>query len=102
MILHYWTMKLAGRNRLRDFVRVHPDAESAIETWVALVKTANWGSGADIRRIFALASFIGNRRVVFNIKGNHFRLLAQVSYQSQVAVVLKIGTHAEYDKWKLS
>ncbi|MCH6589863.1 MAG: type II toxin-antitoxin system HigB family toxin, partial [Proteobacteria bacterium] len=54
----------------------------------------------DIRQMSGSASFLGDRRVVFNIKGRRYRLDVKVSYKSQVVHVIRIGTHAEYDKWK--
>ena len=94
-------MKLRGTKTINDFAAKHPDAASAIQTWSALVKRATWTKNTDIRDFFGSASFVGDRKVVFNIKGNKYRLLAQINYEIGNVLVLRVGTHAEYDKWDL-
>ena len=93
-------MRIAGVGILYEFMRQHPDSKGPLETWIALVKEASWEKNTDIRQMSGSASFLGDRRVVFNIKGRHYRLDVKVSYKSQVVQVIRIGTHAEYDKWK--
>lgn len=58
----------------------------------------NWRGPADIKQTFASASFLANNRVVFNIGGNNYRLIVEVSYKRHLIFVRFIGTHAEYDK----
>ncbi len=93
-------MRIAGVGILFAFMRQHPDSKGPLETWIALVKEASWEKNTDIRQMSGSASFLGDRRVVFNIKGRHYRLDVKVSYKIQVVQVIRIGTHAEYDKWK--
>ena len=93
-------MRIAGVGILFEFMRRHPDSKGPLETWIALVKAASWEKNTDIRQISGSASFLGDRRVVFNIKGRRYRLDVKVSYKSQVVQVIRIGTHAEYDKWR--
>lgn len=70
----------------------------ALGAWFALAKSATWRSPADVKRDFASASFLANNRVVFNIKGNHYRLVIKFHYNRGFAYVRFIGTHKEYDK----
>ncbi|WP_420633981.1 type II toxin-antitoxin system HigB family toxin [Candidatus Palauibacter sp.] len=70
-----------------------------VQAWVAEVEEATWRDPHDVRERHASASFVGDRRVVFNLKGNRYRLGVQISYEAQVVAVLRIGTHAEYDGW---
>ena len=92
-------MILVGKRLLVQFARRHASAREAIGSWVAEVEAAAWRSSADVKARYASVSFIGNSRVVFNLKGNHFRLDAQIDYSAQVVLVRRIGTHAEYDSW---
>lgn len=93
-------MKVAGLGILHEFVRQHPDSKGPLETWLALVFKSYWQKNTDIRQMSGSASFVGGRRVVFNIKGNRYRLDVKVSYKNQVVQIIRIGTHGEYDKWK--
>lgn len=94
-------MKLRGTKRLNDFAAKNADASPALKTWAVMVKAANWKKNTDIRGFFGSASFLGERRVVFNIKGNKYRLVADINYEIGTVLVIKIGTHAEYNKWNL-
>lgn len=92
-------MILIGKRLLVQFARKHASARSAIASWVAEAEAASWRSSIDLKMRYASISFIGNDRVVFNLKGNDFRLDAQINYAGQVVLVRRIGTHAEYDSW---
>jgi mRNA interferase HigB len=92
-------MILVGKRLLTDFARKHATAREAIAAWTLEVEAAAWRSGVDVKARFASVSFVGNDRMVFNLKGNHFRLDVQVNYSAQIVLVRRIGTHAEYDSW---
>lgn len=92
-------MRIVGRQILDDFKRRHADARSQVDAWVAEVEDAEWGSPNDIKARFASASFLPNNRVVFNLKGNSYRLDVKVTYATKVVLIKRIGTHAEYDNW---
>lgn len=91
-------MRLAGRSVLHDFVNKHADARGPIAAWVAEVEAAAWKTPADLKSRYASASFLANNRVVFNIKGNTYRLVVVVVYVAQSVVVEWAGSHAEYTK----
>jgi mRNA interferase HigB len=91
-------MLLAGREVLERFASVHADARAWIENWIVLVEMARWRSPQDIKARYASASFLADRVVVFNVKGNRYRLEVQVAYNTAVVVVKWAGTHAEYTR----
>lgn len=92
-------MRIVGTGLLYDFIRQHADAKGPIQTWIALVRDATWQKPPDVRHMSGSASFLGDRKVIFNIKGNSYRLAVKVSYKKQIVSVVWIGTHTEYDKW---
>ena len=92
-------MKLLGRKHLDDFARTHADVRAQIDAWIAEVEEARWQSPIDVKARFPSASFLGGNRVVFNLKGNKYRLDTKVNYKNEIVLVKRIGTHAEYDKW---
>jgi mRNA interferase HigB len=92
-------MTLVGKRILTDFARTHASSRDVIAAWTAEVEVASWRSSVDLKTKFPSVSFIGSNRVVFNLKGNHYRLDAQVNYSAQIVLVRRIGTHAEYDSW---
>jgi mRNA interferase HigB len=94
-------MQLLGRYILSEFKDRHRDANSQVDAWEAEAKTAKWETPADIKARYASASIRPKNHVVFNIKGNQYRLLVQVSYKNKVALIKAAGTHDEYMKWKI-
>jgi mRNA interferase HigB len=92
-------MKVHGRRILDDFKRRHADARSHVDEWIRDVEEAEWQSPRDIKARYVTASFLADRRVVFNLKGNRYRLDVKVTYKNQVVQIMRIGTHAEYNKW---
>ncbi|HXT69641.1 MAG TPA: type II toxin-antitoxin system HigB family toxin [Vicinamibacterales bacterium] len=92
-------MTLVGKRLLTEFAQRHAAARDTIAAWAAEVEAAAWRSPADLKARYASASIVANDRVVFNLKGNRFRLDAQINYSAQIVLVRRIGTHAEYDSW---
>ena len=91
-------MKVIAVGTLNDFWTRHPTAEQPLKAWYDEARHAAWSSPQDIRNRYASASFVGKNRVVFNIKGNDFRLIVAVAYRFQAVYIKFIGTHAEYDR----
>jgi mRNA interferase HigB len=92
-------MILVGKRALTEFARKHANVREAIAAWTFEIEAARWRSGVDVRARFPSVSFVGNDRLIFNLKGNHFRIDVQVNYPAQIVLVRRIGTHAEYDSW---
>ena len=91
-------MRVIARRTLRMFWEKHADAEQPLKPWFHDVSRSQWQSPADIKRVYANASILPNNRVVFNIKGNDYRLIAHVRYDIGIVFIRFIGTHQEYDK----
>lgn len=90
-------MHIVAVRFLRVFREKHPDAEQALRSWVDEAKKASWSQPAQIKEQYRSASILKNKRVVFNIKGNDYRLVVSVAYNFQAVYVKFIGTHKEYD-----
>ena len=91
-------MRVIAKSTLRDFWKAHPDTEQQLESWYQEADAANWKGPNDIKREYPSASILANNRVVFNIKGNHYRLIVKFNYAYQIGWIRFIGTHAQYDK----
>ena len=91
-------MRVVSKKRLVDFYSHHASSKTALEVWCQKVSKTSWDSLNDLKQDYPSADYVGNNRVVFNIKGNDYRLIAIVIYVSQKVYVRWIGTHAEYDK----
>src|SRR5215831_9602023 len=97
-------MRVIARRTLREFVdgrRGHkhqPALKSALDAWFSEVKKARWTSAADIKRSYATASIVSADRVVFNIKGNDYRLVVAIDFEKSIVWIKWIGTHRDYDR----
>lgn len=94
-------MNTISYRKIREFVRLHPNAEPSLGSWYKIAKKASWRSIVDVRQDYPHADLVG-RYVVFNIAGNNYRLIAEMHFESQLVLIRHILTHAEYDKekWK--
>jgi mRNA interferase HigB len=90
-------MRIAGRHVLDAFCRKHSDARSWIENWLADAEAASWYTPADVKSSYATASFLAGGIVIFNVKGNSYRLEVAIAYRTGVIDVNWAGTHAAYD-----
>lgn len=91
-------MRVIAVGTLKRFWTRHPDAEQPLKAWYDEARNANWFVPRDIKNRYASASFVGGNRVVFNIKGNDYRLIVAVAWRFQAVYIKFIGTHAEYDR----
>ncbi len=91
-------MRIIALGTLRDFWQKHADAEVPLRSWYAAARRADWHSPADVKAAYGNASFVANNRIIFNIKGNEYRLVAAVHYNRGMIFIRFIGTHREYDK----
>ena len=91
-------MRIIARKTLREFWEKHPNARKALEAWYLDTKKAKWETSSDIKSVYRNASFVTDNRVVFNIKGNHYRLVVMVVYEKSIVYIRFVGTHSEYDK----
>ena len=91
-------MRIISKKILREFWGVHSDAEQSLKAWHAKTKLAEWKTSSDIKTDYRNASFIANNRVIFNIKGNTYRLVVAVNYDFGIIYIRFVGSHKEYDK----
>ena len=91
-------MRIIALKTLKLFWEKHPDAESPLRAWYTEAKKAAWKGPRDIKAEYRTASILRNNRVVFNVKGNSYRLVVAVRYEFQLVYIRFLGTHAEYDK----
>lgn len=91
-------MKIVAIGTLRRFWKRCPDSAQPLKAWYDEAKHARWTTPQQIRNRYASASFVGKNRVVFNIKGNDYRLIFAIAYRFQAVYIKFVGTHAEYDR----
>lgn len=91
-------MRIFSRSTLRDFWEIHPDSQIALADWFNQVKNAEWKNLNEIIHQFSNVSLLQNNRVVFNIRGNKYRLIVWVELERKHVFVKFIGTHADYNK----
>jgi mRNA interferase HigB len=97
-------MRIVARRTLREFVdtrlgrKDYSAVKAAVASWHHEVQQATWKSMADVKRHYATASPITSDRVVFNIKGNDYRLVAAIDFEKAIVWIKWIGSHADYDK----
>lgn len=94
-------MPTLGVIKLDEFKRKHADARGPLDAWRIEAQRARWTGPQDIKTRYPSASFLAENKVIFNIKGNTYRLVIKAKYQNGVVLVEWVGTHAEYDKLKL-
>jgi len=97
-------MRLIARKTLNRFIdslkgsKDQKAVKSALDSWFQEVKQADWHTPTDVVRAYANASIVGSDRVVFNIKGNDYRLVVAIHYRLQIVFIKWLGSHADYDK----
>ena len=91
-------MRILSKSALRAFWERHPDAEQPLSDWHSVAEKADWSSPNQVKQRYPDASIISDNRVVFNIKGNTYRLVTRMSYPYRRVYIRFVGTHAEYDR----
>ena len=91
-------MRVIAKKTLRDFWETHSDSEQQLKSWYQETSKAEWTGPKQIKLEYPSASFLADNRVVFNIKGNHYRLIVRINYDYQMVWIRFIGTYAEHDK----
>ena len=90
--------RVFSKRTIREFYEKHHDSKDYLETWFQTIKSSKWKKSSDIKSFYATVSILKNSRVVFNIKGNDYRLVAKINYEREWLFIRFIGTHSEYDK----
>ena len=90
--------RIIAKSTLREYWEKHLDSEQYLKTWYDTALGSEWKSPNDVKKTYANASILKNSRIVFNIKGNAYRLVVKFNYEKQWIFIKFIGTHVEYDK----
>ena len=93
-------MQLLGLIKLDDFKQKHADARGPLDAWRSYVERTQWAGPQDVKNQYPSASLLADNKVIFNIKGNTYRLIIKAKYQNGLVLIEWVGTHAEYDKLK--
>jgi mRNA interferase HigB len=91
-------LRIIAKKVLRDFWEKHNDCEQQLKAWYQETSNANWTNAHQIKVEYPTANILGDNRVVFNIKGNTYRLIVKINFDYQMVWIRFIGTHAQYDK----
>jgi mRNA interferase HigB len=93
-------MRIITHKTINQYADLHSEARLAIDEWYIKTEQSQWNCFADIKQTFNSVDSVGNKRYVFNIKGNAYRLIALILFTPKIVYIRFIGTHAEYDKIK--
>lgn len=90
--------RILAKSTLREYWEGYPDSEQYLKTWYETAMNSNWKTPNDVKQTYAHASILKDNRIVFNIKGNTYRLVAKFNFEKQWIFIRFIGTHAEYNR----
>lgn len=91
-------LRIISKKILREFLGKHSDSQQQLKSWYQETNDVEWTTPKQIKKEYPSASFLADNRVVFNIKGNKYRLIVKINYEYNMIWIRFIGTHAEYDK----
>ena len=100
-LLYFWgndPLRIIAKKTLREFWEKHKDCEEQLNSWYRDFGNSEWSNFNEIKSIYPNASLIGDNRIVFDIKGNQYRLIIKVQFKLKIAWIRFIGTHAAYDR----
>jgi len=90
--------RIFAKSTLREYWVIHPDSEQYLKTWYDTAMSSDWKTPNDVKQTYANASILKDNRIVFNIKGNSFRLVTKFNFEKQWIFIRFIGTHTAYNK----
>lgn len=90
--------RIVAKKTIKLFWEKYPESKDYLTTWFETVKASTWENPAQIKEFYSTISILKNSRVVFNIKGNEFKLVAKINYEKQWLFIRFIGTHTQFDK----
>jgi len=93
-------MRIITYKAIEQYSDLHPDVKFALDDWYNKTEQSQWNCFADVKKTFNSVDSVGNKRYVFNIKGNSYRVIALILYKPKIVYIRFIGTHSEYDKIK--
>jgi len=93
-------MNIISFRKLREFFEEDPNSKVALQDWHKIVSKAEWDNFSDAKKTFNSVDSVGNSRFVFNVKGNHYRIVALILFHIKRVYIRWVGTHKDYDKIK--
>jgi mRNA interferase HigB len=90
--------RIFAKSTLKNFWAIYPDSEQYLKTWYDTAMSSNWKTPNEVKQTYVTASILKDSRIVFNIKGNSYRLVAKFNFEKQWIFIRFVGTHLEYDK----
>lgn len=90
--------RIFSKSTLREYWERQPDTEQYLKTWYDTAMNADWKTLNDVKQAYANASILKDSRILFNIKGNSYRLVAKINFEKKWIFIRFVGTHEEYDK----
>lgn len=91
-------MRVIAKKVLREFWEIHPDCEQQLKSWYREAEKGEWKNTNELKKEYPSASILKDNRIVFNIRGNNYRLIVRINFHYQMMWIRFIGTHKEYDK----
>ena len=91
-------MEILNSKIIKQFIALHANAEAPLNDWISKTRVAKWSNYSDVQKTFNSADHLGDQKFIFNIGGNNFRMAAMVWIENERVYILKLMTHAEYDK----
>jgi len=93
-------MRIIAYSHIEEFAKKYDDSKTALDDWYSKVEKAEWDCFADVKAMFNSVDSVGNKRYIFNIRGNIYRLIALILFTPKIVYIRQICTHKEYDKIK--
>lgn len=87
-------------SNIEAFIRKHAETSDWLKSWLVEAKASKWKSPIDIKKRYSSASILDGNTVIFRIKGNKYRMEVDISFNTETIIINRLGSHAEYDKWK--
>lgn len=94
-------MEIIAVDKIEKFVRKHANARASLASWLLIAEGAEWASPQEVKNSLPSTKVLSGNRLVFKIGGNNYRLVVLARYRNGILLIQKIGTHAEYDRWRL-
>ncbi|WP_342087841.1 type II toxin-antitoxin system HigB family toxin [Dyadobacter sp. OTU695] len=91
-------MNVISFKKLKDFYELHPDSKAYLTSWFKKVRKTEWRDFNAVKADFRTADLIADNRIIFNIKGNHYRMITRISFEHKRIMIKWLGTHSEYDR----
>jgi len=93
-------MRIIKEKTLKEYCNLikYKQATEPLKSWIFEIKYSFWDNANELKKKYRNASIISSKRVVFNIKGNDYRLIVDIEYKLKIVFIVWFGTHEEYDK----